>query len=151
MRASQNLHVIEGSLTDEAFIETAFIDSRARFGPVNVLVVANNAMGPSDQDCPIWETAFDALDLTYRVSFGWMFLIIKHFLRSIRSYQLETKSDLQNLAIVLVGSEMAGSRHAKRSRHISGSSSMLHELVQAVKHDLEYLNNKATINVLARV
>ncbi|KAL8718450.1 MAG: hypothetical protein Q9225_004416 [Loekoesia sp. 1 TL-2023] len=149
--ALQNLHSIEGSLTEEAFIESAFVDSRARFGPVNVLVIANAATGLTEGDCPIWETALDTLDLTYRVSFRWIFLVMKHFLRSIRSYQHETKSDLQNLAVVLVESGMADPRHVKRGKYTSGTSGMLHGLVQAVKHDLEYINSKATINVLARV
>ncbi|KAL8832396.1 MAG: hypothetical protein Q9170_004897 [Blastenia crenularia] len=149
MRASQSLLVLEGNLTDEAFVTTAFAESTARFGPINVLVVVTTTMFFNDH-YPIWRTALGHLDLIYQDSIRESFLVIKHTFQVANDHQLDTQCQLENLAIVFVESAVADATLAERTT-ISGSLSMLHGFLQALKRDLEYLNTKATINVLARV
>ena len=149
MQATQNLLIHEGSLTDEVFVEQAFADSKAHFGPINILVVANNALSPDTQKSPIWDTPLDALNLMYHIPLQENFISIKHFLRSARSSQLETKSELPSLTIVLVGTDIVQDEHAGWDRIISSTTSMLFGLMQTVQDDLKIFNSKASINILA--
>ena len=68
-------------------------------------MVANAGIADESRDWPIWETPLDVWKKTYEVNIQGTFLTIKHFLLSIKSIQEEQKKELENLAIVVTGSE----------------------------------------------
>lgn len=118
---------------------------------MNILVIPNAPIADESHTYPIWETPLHQWALTYRISVQDPLATIKHFLRSTKTDQQKSESDIPNLAIVIAGTDLNKVTDFNSLKYMSGTPGVLHGLVQAVSRDLEYLNSKARINVLAHV
>ena len=76
-------------------------------------------------------------------------MTIKHFLRSTKSSQEEEGSELENLAIIVTGSETGKFGQAGHTEYASGKAGLQYGLVRGVKNEIVKLNSKARINAVA--
>lgn len=88
-------------------------------------------------------------DSVYRVNGRGTFLTIKHFLLSAKTSQEELDKELENLAIVVTGSECGKFGQAGHSEYASGKAALQYGLVMTVKNEIVKLNSKARINAVA--
>ena len=103
-QAHPRLCTVQGDISDEASISSSIADAKNTFGPINILV-ANAGIADESRDWPIWETPLEVWKKTYEVNIQGTFLTIKHFLLSAKLAQEEQGKELENLAIVVTGSE----------------------------------------------
>ncbi|KAL1302108.1 hypothetical protein AAFC00_002543 [Neodothiora populina] len=145
---SARLFAIEGDITDEASISSCLTKAREHFGPIHILSanagITNEASHPN-----IWEMPLETWDSVYRVNVRGTFLTIKHFLLSAKSSQEELKKELDNLAIVVTGSECGKFGQAGHSEYASGKAGLQYGLVMTVKNEIVRLNSKGRINAVA--
>jgi len=88
-------------------------------------------------------------DQVYRVNVRGTFLTIKHFLLSAKQHQQQLGKDVDNLAIVVTGSECGKFGQAGHSEYASGKAGLQYGLVMTVKNEIVRLNSKARINAVA--
>ena len=86
---------------------------------------------------------------TYRVNIRGTFLTIKHFLLAAKSTQDTSGHDLDNLAIVVTGSECGKFGQAGHADYASGKAGLQYGLVPTVKNEMVRLNRRARINAVA--
>lgn len=104
-RASHsNLHVVKGDTTVEESIKACFTDAKNHFGPVNILI-ANAGITDESHEYPIWDLPEKLWQKVYDVNIKGTFLTIKYFLQSAKASQEELGHELDNLSIVITGSE----------------------------------------------
>lgn len=119
-----------------------------RNGPINILCanagITNEASHPS-----IWDLPVETWENVYRVNVRGTFLTIKHFLLAAKQYQERTGSELENLAIVVTGSECGKFGQAGHAEYASGKAGLQYGLVPTVKNEIVKLNSKARINAVA--
>ena len=144
----KNLYTVQGDISDEESIESCFKNAIDQFGPVNILV-ANAGITDESNDYPIWETPLGLWEKTYHTNIRGTFLTIKHFLRSAKSSQEKTGSELDNLAIVVTGSETGKFGQAGHTEYASGKAGLQYGLVRGVKNEIVKLNSQARINAVA--
>lgn len=77
------------------------------------------------------------------------FLTIKHFLLSVKSYQEEEQAELENVSIVLTGSETGKFGQEGHAEYASGKAGLQYGLVRGVKNEIVRLNSTARINAVA--
>lgn len=77
------------------------------------------------------------------------FLTIKHFLLAAKASQETLGHDLENLAIVVTGSECGKFGQAGHVEYASGKAGLQYGLVPTVKNEIVRLNRKARINAVA--
>lgn len=77
------------------------------------------------------------------------FLTIKHFLLAAKEHQDKTGEEIDNLAIVVTGSECGKFGQAGHSEYASGKAGLQYGLVPTVKNEIVRLNSKARINAVA--
>ena len=140
--------LVEGDISDEASIQSCMERARSRFGPIHVLI-ANAGITDEGHDYRIWETPLSLWENTYRVNVRGTFLTVKHFLRSAKISQEENGSELDNLAIVITGSETGKFGQAGHCEYASGKAGLQYGFVRSVKNEIVALNSKARINVVA--
>jgi hypothetical protein len=87
-------------------------------------------------------------DRTYNTNVRGTFLTIKHFLRSAQQAQGHGQ-ELENLAIVITGSECGKFGQAGHSEYASGKAGLQYGLVRTLKNEIVRLNKKARINAVA--
>ena len=85
----------------------------------------------------------------YNVNIQGTFLTIKHFLQAAAICQEEVGQELENLAIVVTGSECGKFGQAGHSEYASGKAGLQYGLVRGVKNEIVRLNGKARINAVA--
>lgn len=85
----------------------------------------------------------------YRVNVRGTFLTIKHFLLAAKSAQDTLGRELENLAIVVTGSECGKFGQAGHAEYASGKAGLQYGLVRTVKNEIVRLNSKARINAVA--
>lgn len=112
-------------------------------------MVANAGITDESNDYPIWETPLDLWEKTYHTNIRGTFLTIKHFLRSAKSSQEQQGSELENLAIVVTGSETGKFGQAGHTEYASGKAGLQYGLVRGVKNEIVKLNSQARINAVA--
>lgn len=122
--------------------------ARNRFGPINILI-ANAGIADEGHEYPIWETSLDLWERTYKVNVRGTFLTVKHFLRSAKLSQEEKGSELENLAIVVTGSETGKFGQAGHTEYASGKAGLQYGFVRGVKNEIVRLNQSARINAVA--
>lgn len=88
-------------------------------------------------------------DNVYRVNVRGTFLTIKHFLLSAKQSQEMLGQELDNLAIVVTGSECGKFGQAGHSEYASGKAGLQYGLVMTVKNEMVRLNAKGRINAVA--
>jgi len=146
--ASPNLFSVKGDLTDEASIASCIAQAKEHFGPINILCanagITNEANHPN-----IWEMPAETWDSVYRVNVRGTFLTIKQFLLSAKESQEQTGKELENLAVVVTGSECGKFGQAGHSEYASGKSALQYGLILTVKNEIVRLNSKARINAVA--
>lgn len=148
LESSPNLFTITGDISDEASISSCIAKARDHFGPINIL--AANAGITNEQEHPnIWEMPLETWENTYRVNVRGTFLTIKHFLLSAKKSQENLGKELDNLAIVVTGSECGKFGQAGHSEYASGKAGLQYGLVMTVKNEMVKLNSKGRINAVA--
>lgn len=124
-----HLNILSGDISNEESIQTIFSQAnRSGFGPINILI-ANTGTTNESNDCPIWDMPLDTWERAYQVNLRGTFLATKHFLRAARASQETLGKELDNLAIVVVGSEKG-------------------KLIQGMKNEIVRLNRNARINAV---
>lgn len=142
------LHCVRGDLTSESSIFAAFESANKTFGPPSILI-ANAGITDESAHPPIWEIETETWDRVNTTNVRGTFLTIKHFLRSVKNYQEEEGSELENVAIVLTGSETGKFGQEGHAEYASGKAGLQYGLVRGVKNEIVRLNSKARINAVA--
>ncbi|KAK5019203.1 polysaccharide deacetylase family protein-like protein [Cryomyces antarcticus] len=146
--SDKNLFTVQGDISDEASIESCMTQAREHFGPIHILA-ANAGITDEDHDYPLWQMPVDVWEKTYHVNIRGTFLTIKHFLRSAELSQKDAGKELDNLSIVLTGSETGKFGQAGHAEYASGKSGLQYGLIRSVKNEIVRLNQKARINAVA--
>ncbi|GAB7342198.1 hypothetical protein MBLNU457_g0447t2 [Dothideomycetes sp. NU457] len=145
---TKNLLTVSGDISDEASIASCITQAAEHFGPINILCA--NAGITNEQNHPnIWEMPAETWDSVYRVNVRGTFLTIKHFLLSAKTHQEQSGKELENLAIVVTGSECGKFGQAGHAEYASGKAALQYGLVMTVKNEIVRLNSKARINAVA--
>ncbi|KAL1963657.1 hypothetical protein VTN77DRAFT_7978 [Rasamsonia byssochlamydoides] len=143
------LHTLTGDISDEESIQSSMEQARKRFGLINILI-ANAGITDESNAYPIWEMPLDLWEKTYRTNIRGTFLTIKHFLRSARAAQeAQGGAELENLAIVVTGSETGKFGQAGHSEYASGKAGLQYGLIRGLKNEIVRLNRRARINAVA--
>lgn len=145
---SSDLFTLQGDISDEASISSCIAQAREHFGPIHILA-ANAGIADESQHPSIWELPLERWEKTYRVNVRGTFLTIKHFLLSAKKCQEESGKELENLAVVVTGSECGKFGQAGHSEYASGKAGLQYGLVMTVKNEIVKLNSKARINAVA--
>ncbi len=146
--AKRRLHCVKGDLTSETSISAALESANKTFGPPSILI-ANAGITDEDAHPPIWEITTELWDKVNTINVRGTFLTIKHFLLSVKSYQEEERAELENVAIVLTGSETGKFGQEGHAEYASGKAGLQYGLVRTVKNEIVRLNSKARINAVA--
>lgn len=142
------LRVLTGDISDEASIQSSFSEATKRFGPVNVLI-ANAGVTDESNDYPIWDIPVGVWEKTNKVNVRGTFLTVKHFLRAAQRSQQTLGKELDNLTIVITGSETGKIGQEGHGEYASGMAGLQYGLVRDVKNEIVRLNGKARINTVA--
>lgn len=137
-----------GDLKDEFSIHKAFNDARSKFGPVNILI-ANAGITDESVHTPIWDLTAERWDEVNTNNVRGTFLTIKHFLRQVKEVQGTTKGELENVAIVVTGSETGVFGQENHAEYATGKAGLQYGLVKTVKNEIVRLNAQARINAVA--
>lgn len=146
--ANPNLLFLQGDISDEASISDSFRQAVEAFGPVHILC-ANAGITDESNNYPIWEMPTELWDRTYAVNTRGTYLTIKHFLKSVESNQKQMGKELENISIVVTGSECGVFGQAGHVEYASGKAGLQYGLVRTVKNEIVRLNAKARINAVA--
>lgn len=122
--------------------------AKEHFGPVQILC-ANAGITNESSHPNIWEMPLETWDSVYKVNVRGTFLTIKHFLLSAKESQEQLGKELENLAIVVTGSECGKFGQAGHSEYASGKAGLQYGLVMTVKNEIVRLNSQARINAVA--
>jgi len=120
----------------------------SHLGPLNVLC-ANAGITDESASYPIWEMPTEIWDRTYNTNVRGTFLTIKHFLRCASEAQKAAGKELENLAIVVTGSECGKFGQAGHSEYASGKAGLQYGLIRSIKNEIVRLNKTARINAVA--
>ncbi|KAF4422207.1 glucose 1-dehydrogenase [Fusarium acutatum] len=142
------LHHVLGDLRTESSIAQAFEEASSKFGPVQILI-ANAGITDESSHPSIWDIDTERWDAVYSVNVRGTFLTIKHFLRSVKRAQEASGKELDNVAIVVTGSETGVFGQAGHAEYASGKAGLQYGLVKTVKNEIVKLNTKGRINAVA--
>jgi NAD(P)-dependent dehydrogenase (short-subunit alcohol dehydrogenase family) len=141
-------HFVKADLTDEKSVAGAFQSAWEKFGTPNILV-ANAGITNEQAHPPIWEISTELWDSVNSINVRGTFLTIKHFLLTAKQEQKVSQKELENLAIVLTGSETGKFGQEGHAEYASGKAGLQYGLVKTVKNEIVRLNSKARINAVA--
>ncbi|SMY29448.1 unnamed protein product [Zymoseptoria tritici ST99CH_1A5] len=146
--AEADVFDIQGDISDEDSIAKSMRSAVEHFGPINILCA--NAGITNEQSHPnIWEMPLETWDNVYKVNVRGAFLTIKHFLLAAIEAQEAAGKELENLSIVVTGSECGKFGQAGHSEYASGKAGLQYGLVRTVKNEIVRINAKARINAVA--
>ncbi|KAJ4994241.1 hypothetical protein SVAN01_00070 [Stagonosporopsis vannaccii] len=143
-----NLQILQGDISDEESISTAIKRAVKAFGPIHILC-ANAGITDESNNYPIWDMPTELWDRTYAVNVRGTYLTIKHFLKSVEASQNEVGRELENVSVVVTGSECGVFGQAGHVEYASGKAGLQYGLVRTVKNEIVRLNSKARINAVA--
>ena len=146
--ASPALFTVQGNISEESSVEACIASAKEHHGPIQILI-ANAGIADESQEYPIWETPLPLWRKMYENNVQGTFLTIKHFLRSAQISQQECGHELENLALVVTGSETGKFGQAGHTEYASGKAGLQYGLVRGVKNEIVRLNSKARINAVA--
>ncbi|QIW97413.1 hypothetical protein AMS68_002931 [Peltaster fructicola] len=147
-QSSDKLFYVQGDISDEQSIAASIRAAQDKFGPINILCA--NAGITNEQSHPnIWELPLETWENVYRVNIRGTFLTIKHFLLAAKATQEQAGRELENLAIVVTGSECGKFGQAGHAEYASGKAALQYGLVPTVKNEIVRLNALARINAVA--
>ncbi|CAK4027172.1 3-oxoacyl-[acyl-carrier- ] reductase, chloroplastic [Lecanosticta acicola] len=143
-----NIFHIQGDISSEESISSNITTAASRLGPINILCanagITNEASHPN-----IWELDLETWEKTYAVNVRGTFLTIKHFLQHALQAQTTSGKALENLSIVVTGSECGKFGQAGHADYASGKSALQYGLVLTVKNEIVRINPRARINAVA--
>lgn len=148
LHASTNLFTVTGDISSEESIRSCINQAKQHHGPINVLI-ANAGITDESNSYPIWKIPLEHWEKTYNTNIRGTFLTIKYFLQSAEDVQSSTGKELDNLAIVVTGSETGKFGQAGHTEYASGKAGLQYGLVRGVKNEIVRLNSKARINAVA--
>ncbi|KAK0384687.1 hypothetical protein NLU13_7165 [Sarocladium strictum] len=146
--ATQRLCTIQGDLRIEDAVQRAFATAAERFGPPQILV-ANAAITDETKHPRIWEIETETWDNVYSVNVRGVFLSIKHFVLGVEKVQKQTGRELENVSIIITGSDTGVFGQAGHAEYASGKAGLQYGLVKTVKNEIVTINRKARINAVA--
>ena len=144
----RRLNCVKGDLTSESSISAAFESANRTFGPPSILI-ANAGITDESAHPPIWEIKTEIWDKVNSVNVRGTFLTIKYFLLSVKSYQEEEQVELENVSIIVTGSETGKFGQEGHAEYASGKAGLQYGLVKGVKNEIVRLNSTARINAVA--
>ncbi|CZR51970.1 related to polysaccharide deacetylase family protein [Phialocephala subalpina] len=142
------LFTVTGDISSEESIKSCITQAVVHHGPINILI-ANAGITDESNSYPIWNIPLDLWEKTYNNNIRGTFLTIKHFLLAAESHQTSTGQELDNLAIVVTGSETGKFGQAGHTEYASGKAGLQYGLIRGVKNEIVRLNSKARINAVA--
>ncbi|TVY45032.1 Peptidoglycan deacetylase [Lachnellula subtilissima] len=142
-----NLFTITGDISSEDSISFSIQQAKAHHGPINILI-ANAGITDESNSYPIWRLPLDLWEKTYATNIRGTFLTIKHFLLSAEETQSASGKGLENLSIVVTGSECGKFGQAGHAEYASGKAGLQYGLVRTVKNEIVRLNSRARINAV---
>ncbi|KIX02481.1 uncharacterized protein Z518_08422 [Rhinocladiella mackenziei CBS 650.93] len=145
---ASRIFTTQGDLTSEDSVAEVFRSATAKFGPLNVLV-ANAGITDESAHPPIWEIGSNLWDKVNGNNVKGTFLTVKHFLLSVKKAQEARGSELENVAIVITGSETGKFGQEGHAEYASGKAGLQYGLVRTVKNEIVRLNARARINAVA--
>ena len=137
-----------GDISSEDSIKSCINQARQHHGPINILI-ANAGITDESNNYPIWKIPLELWEKTYNTNIRGTFLTIKYFLQSAEDVQNSTGREMDNLAIVVTGSETGKFGQAGHTEYASGKAGLQYGLVRGVKNEIVRLNSKARINAVA--
>lgn len=138
-----------GNISSEDSIKSCIAQAKQHHGPINILI-ANAGITDESNSYAIWEIPLELWEKTYNTNIRGTFLTIKHFLLSAAESQASNNGqELENLAIVVTGSETGKFGQAGHTEYASGKAGLQYGLVRGVKNEIVRLNSKARINAVA--
>jgi NAD(P)-dependent dehydrogenase (short-subunit alcohol dehydrogenase family) len=140
---------VTGDISSEESVASGIKSAVEHFGPINILI-ANAGITDESSEYNIWEIPLDIWEKTYNINIRGTFLTIKHFLQSAKEAQSAAgNAELENLAIVVTGSETGKFGQAGHTEYASGKAGLQYGLVRGVKNEIVKINSKARINAVA--
>jgi NAD(P)-dependent dehydrogenase (short-subunit alcohol dehydrogenase family) len=91
----------------------------------------------------------DIWEKTCNTNIRGTFLTIKHFLLSAEEAQSSSGKELENLSIVVTGSECGKFGQAGHAEYASGKAGLQYGLIRSVKNEIDRLNGKARVKAVA--
>lgn len=147
--ANPNFFAVQGDTSCEKSIQECIAQAVSHFGAINILV-ANAGITDESAWRNIWEIPLDVWEKTYRINIQGTYLTIKHFLLAVSAAQTAANgAELENVAIVVTGSETGKFGQAGHTEYASGKAGLQYGLVRCVKNEIVRLNSKARINAVA--
>lgn len=146
--ANPNLQFLQGDISDEEAIKASMTQAVQAFGPIHILC-ANAGITDESNKYSIWDMPTELWDRTYAVNVRGTYLTIKHFLKSVESSQARIGHELDNVSIIVTGSECGVFGQAGHVEYASGKAGLQYGLVRTVKNEIVRLNGKARINAVA--
>ena len=147
--ASRQFFSVNADLRSEESVKAAFAAATSHFGSTPNVLIANAGITNEQAHPPIWEVTTELWDNVNSINVRGTFLSIKHFLLSAKTQQEASGKDIENLAIVLTGSETGKFGQEGHSEYASGKAGLQYGLVRTVKNEIVKLNGKARINAVA--
>lgn len=145
---NSNIFHVQGDISDEESISSCMKEAVNHFGPINILA-ANAGITNESSHPNIWEMPVETWESVYCINVRGTFLTIKHFLLSAKTSQETQGKELENLAIVVTGSECGKFGQAGHTEYASGKAGLQYGLVPTVKNEMVRLNGKGRINAVA--
>jgi NAD(P)-dependent dehydrogenase (short-subunit alcohol dehydrogenase family) len=144
-----SLFTLQADISSEASIENSINTAVGHFGAINILI-ANAGITDESASYPIWDLPLRLWERTYATNVRGTFLTIKHFLAAAKRVQ-ESRGgeELENLAIVVTGSECGKFGQEGHGEYASGKAGLQYGLVRTVKNEIVRLNSKGRINAVA--
>ncbi|KAJ5925912.1 hypothetical protein N7454_007422 [Penicillium verhagenii] len=134
------LNILNGDITNESSVQSAFSKAQERFGLVNILIV-NSAQEESTHHQNIWDLPIDDWERSYKLNVLGSFLTIKHFLRCVELYQRLPGNNSVNPSIILTETKTHGGLSA-------GKAGLHYGLLQSVRNQILQLSLEGRINAI---
>jgi NAD(P)-dependent dehydrogenase (short-subunit alcohol dehydrogenase family)/peptidoglycan/xylan/chitin deacetylase (PgdA/CDA1 family) len=145
---ASRLFSVNGDLCDEESVKLAFQRAYYRFGPPQILI-ANAGITDESNHPNIWEIEAAKWDKVNAVNVRGTFLTIKHFLLAVKRGQESLGQELENVSIVITGSETGVFGQEGHAEYASGKAGLQYGLVRTVKNEIVRLNAKGRVNAVA--
>lgn len=139
---------LQCDISDELSISSSIRQAVQKNGPIHILC-ANAGITDEVSHPSIWEVPLETWEKVYRINVRGTFLTIKHFLIAAKAHQDAAEAELENLAIVLTGSECGKVGQAGHAEYASGKAGLQYGLVPTVKNEIVKLNSLGRINAVA--
>lgn len=148
LKHRDRLHTIEADISSEPSIASAVETAMNQFGPINILI-ANAGVSDELDSIPIWDMPLKTWDRINDINYRGTFLTVKQFLAAAKQTQESSGKQLENLAIVVTGSECGKYGQEGHVNYAAGKAALQYGLVPTVKNEIVRINAKGRINAVA--